>query len=114
MPPPSIPSPSVVDRPTVSSPPSAYTKNVLGDRVSASLKKEGVRQNSSRFRSFKKVELTKLAQIKDVPVKERPALFIEKVLFPCICTSIFILKNHNQYFVMYYVYKPKSYQFFLL
>lgn len=64
-------------------PPSAYAKNILGDRVSSSTKKDGTRQNSSRFRSFKKVELVKLATLKDVPAKERSALFIEKVRQCC-------------------------------
>lgn len=74
----SLPPPSLLS--AASPPPSSYAKNVaLGDRLALSAKKEGVRQNSSRFRSFKKVELSKLASLKEVPAKERGALFIEKV-----------------------------------
>lgn len=57
------------------------SRNDAGDR--ALVKKPEQRQSSSRFRTTRRVELTKLANLKDTPPKERPQLFVEKVKQCC-------------------------------
>jgi len=69
-------------------PPSSFAKQTAkqqdqsGDRAQYNSSKLP-RQSSSRFRYATTIELTKLANIKDTPSKERPALFIEKVRQCC-------------------------------
>eukprot|EP00041_Stephanoeca_diplocostata_P007139 m.98515 g.98515 ORF g.98515 m.98515 type:complete len:591 (+) comp16748_c0_seq1:349-2121(+) len=57
------------------------SRNDAGDR--ALVKKPEQRQSSSRFRTTRRVELTKLANLKDTPPKERSTLFVEKVKQCC-------------------------------
>ncbi len=59
-------------------PPTSFSSKLQVDRVPAG-KKEGARQSSSRFRAQKKVELVKLANLKDVAPKDRTQLFIDKL-----------------------------------
>ena len=66
------------------SPPSSFNNNRLGDRIPAG-KRDVPRQSSSRFRDAKKVELVKLPNLSEVPVRERQALFIEKLRQCCNC-----------------------------
>lgn len=67
---------------SLKTPPSSFGQLAIGDRVPL-IKKDLPRQSSSRFRAAKKVELVKLPHLKDVPAKDRPSLFIEKVQQCC-------------------------------
>jgi len=69
-------------------PPSSFTTGISKKQDSKGEKAQFdggklPRQSSSRFRYATTIELTKLANIKDTPSKERPALFIEKVRQCC-------------------------------
>eukprot|EP00050_Salpingoeca_kvevrii_P003373 m.223266 g.223266 ORF g.223266 m.223266 type:complete len:560 (+) comp10822_c3_seq1:1940-3619(+) len=70
-------------------PPSAFGSKLSTDRIPM-VKKEGARQSSSRFRAYKKVQLTPLPLLRDTSVKDRPALFIQKVQQ---CNALFDFTN---------------------
>lgn len=71
---------------TPSTPPTAFgSKLAASDRIPL-VKKDTPRQSSSRFRAAKKVDLTKLPNLKDAPAKDRPQLFLDKVKQ---CSAVF-------------------------
>ncbi len=68
--------------PVASAPPSSFNVKLnVADRIP--LVKRENRSGSSRFRSAKKVELTKLANIKDTPQKDQPDLVVQKLRQCC-------------------------------
>ena len=68
--------------PAAGTPPNSFSNKLnVQDRIP--LAKREVRQSSSRFRAAKKIELTKLPNLKDTPAKDQPDLAVQKLRQCC-------------------------------